>query len=341
MKLPAEIVARLRPAYEDQSVCVTGGAGFIGGHTVDALVSLGAKVSIIDDLSNSSLDHIEELVELDPARVRFLHASILDTHAMAAAVQGCTTVFHLAAIGSVPRSIREPRRTFDVNATGTVAVLEAARAGGARRVVFASSSSVYGGLGGAGVGQPAPRREDAPVNPLSPYAASKAAGEAALRAWCRAYGLIGVSLRYFNVFGPRQPADSAYAAVIPAFARALLGGQRPVVFGDGEQTRDFTFIANVVAANLAAGAADPLEGQAVNIGTGVGTSINDLARAMAQRCESPHIAPEHLEARTGDVRDSLADITLARSLLGYHPFADLGTGLDETVRWFRQAHAAR
>ncbi len=335
-------------------MCVTGGAGFIGGHLVDALLSLGATISVIDDLSNSALDHITELVELDPQRVRFVHGSILDERSLADAARGCATVFHLAAIGSVPRSIAEPKRAFSVNASGAVAVLEAARAAGARRFVFASSSSVYGGgemadgghgLNGAGLLSTGdhrpiqPRVETMPCSPLSPYAASKLAGEAAVRAWASSYGLKAVSLRFFNVFGPRQSPDSAYAAAIPAFAKRLLAGQAPLIHGDGLQSRDFTYVANVVAALLLGASSDvPLAGQAINIGAGRATNLLELASLLGARCGVPHLAPDFAPARPGEVRHSLADIGLARRTLGYQPFATLEAGLDETIAWFRRAY---
>lgn len=355
MRMPADLIASLRPAYEGLSVCVTGGCGFIGSHTVDALLSLGARVSVIDDLSNSDADHVMELIDLEPDRIRFIDASILDPRAMAEAMRGVNVVIHLAAIGSVPRSIIEPRRVFAVNAGGTVAVLEAARAAGARRIVLASSSSVYGGLaptpgsGGANAGGGAsanldavPRRESEPTQPRSPYAASKVAAEAAVQSWCRAYGLTGVSLRYFNVFGPRQSAATSYAAVVPAFTKNLLSGLPAVIFGDGCQTRDFTYIANAVAANLLA--ASPalearLDGQAINIGTGTRTSVLELARQLAERCNAANLRPRFEPARPGEVRDSLADTSLARRLLGYEPLVDLAGGLDETVMWSKRALA--
>lgn len=336
MKFPADIVGRLRPRYEGRSVCVTGGAGFIGGHLVDALLSLGASICVIDDLSNATLKHLGELIELEPERVRFLHASILDDEALADAVAGAQVVFHLAAVGSVPRSIKEPQRTWGVNATGTVRVCEAARAARAARLVFAASSSAYGD------NPQLPRVESQLAQPLSPYAASKLAGEEVLAAWARAFGLSTVSLRFFNVFGPRQPADSQYAAVVSAFTRKILAGEPPVIFGDGNQTRDFTFVSNAVLALLLAGAAEsPLAGEVVNVGTGRRVTIAELARLLADRCAAPHLAPRFEPARPGDVRHSLADISRARELLGYQVIASLEDGLDETVAWFRRAAAAR
>jgi UDP-glucose 4-epimerase len=359
MRLPADVVSSLRPAYSGLSVCVTGGCGFIGSHTVDALTSLGAKVSVIDDLSNAEPDHVLELVDLEPDRVRFIDGSVLDPRAMAEAVKGCSLVIHLAAIGSVPRSMIEPRRVFAVNAGGTVGVLEASRAAGVRRVVLASSSSIYGGVDAASPSTP--RHESATPSPRSPYAGSKVAAEAALTSWCRAFGISGVSLRYFNVFGPRQSAATSYAAVVPAFTKHLLAGLPPVIFGDGRQTRDFTPVANVVLANLLAGSPAlnaTLDGQAINIGTGVRTSVLELATMLAERCAAAGIGPGEGGAgagggggaggglrprfepsRAGDVRDSLADIALAKRVLGYAPVTDLAGGLDETIGWAKRALA--
>lgn len=341
VKLPADLVARLAQTYADRRVCVTGGAGFIGGHLVDALHSMHADVTVIDDLSNSTPDHLGELMELEPTRVRFIHGSILDDSALDAAFEKASVVFHLAAMGSVPASIADPRRAWGVNATGTVRVLEAARRSGAARVVSASSSSVYGdGTAdtAATQGQVSPKVETQVPAPLSPYAASKLAGEAAVRAWAKSYGLQGCSLRFFNVFGPRQPARSSYAAVVPAFASALLAGRAPTIFGDGGQSRDFTPVACAVVACLQAGAAQrDLAGAAINVGTGVRTSVAELAGLIAELAGAKDLRPTFNPAREGDVRHSLADISLARSLLGYTPVATLESALRETVTFHRQA----
>jgi nucleoside-diphosphate-sugar epimerase len=334
MKLPADKVARLRSAYAGKGICVTGGTGFIGGHLVDALVSLGANVRVIDDLSNSTLEHLAGLIELEPERVRFVHGSVLDDEAMTEAVEGCQCIFHLAALGSVPKSIEEPQRTWSVNATGTARVLQAARKAGASRVVFAASSSAYGD-------QPAlPKVETMLPQPLSPYAVSKLAAEQLMSVWAHCYGLSTVSLRYFNIFGPRQSADTAYAAVVAAFAKALLAGEAPVIYGDGTQTRDLTFVNNAVLATLLAAATPAkLSGQVVNVGTGRRVSILDLATMMAQQCGVPHVTPVFRAERPGDVKHSQADIGLARQLLGYEPVTMLEDGLLETVEWFKRTLA--
>ncbi len=330
IRLPAKIADPLREAYDNRRVCVTGGAGFIGGHLVDALTSLGASVTVIDDLSNSTADHLASLIELDPGRVRFIHGSILDPDAMARASESSSVVFHLAAICSVPRSIEEPRRTWEVNATGVLHVLEAARHTGARRVVFSASSSAYGNA------TKMPVSESLIPSPLSPYAASKLAGESLLTAYAESFGLSTISLRYFNIFGPRQPAGSPYSGVIPVFASRLLKGEPPVIMGDGSQTRDFTYVGNAVLANLLAGSSqDPLMGQVVNIGAGVQTSILDLAQQMMREFGMADARPEFGPPRTGDVLHSCADITRARALLGYEPITPFEEGLRLTLEWWR------
>ncbi|MFN9133375.1 MAG: NAD-dependent epimerase/dehydratase family protein [Phycisphaerales bacterium] len=346
MKLPVDLVARLKGPYDARKVCVTGGAGFIGGHVIDALCGLGSTVSVIDDLSNSTLDHLGEMIELDPSRLRFIHGSILDERALDESMRGCDLVIHLAAVGSVPRSIAEPQRSMAVNAMGTVRVLEAARRAGVRRIVSASSSSVYGDTPGApsagdasGAGIVTPRSETQLPAPMSPYAASKLAGEAAVRSWCLCYGMQGASLRFFNVFGPRQSADSAYAAVVPAFAASLLRGQSPVIFGDGQQSRDFTPVASAVAACLLAGATTrELCGQAINIARGERTTILELAQMIALASGAPSIQPTFRDARAGDVRHSLANIAMARALLDYTPLGTMNEAIAETVAFYRQTH---
>lgn len=341
LRFPAEAVSRLRPFYEGRVVCVTGGAGFIGGHLIDALLALGSSVTVIDDLSNSSLSHLSGLIDLDPDRVHFIHGSILDDAALDEAIAlqgGAKVIFHLAALGSVPRSVKYPERTFEVNAVGTLRVLEGARAANVPRVVYASSSSVYGD------GARQPKVETMLPAPASPYGASKLAGEQLCAVWARSYNLSTSVLRYFNVFGPRQRHDSAYAAVIPIVTRKLLAGERPMLFGDGTQTRDFTFVGNTVLGTLLAGATTrALAGEPLNIATGTRTSLLELtdrlATLVADNVPGSTIKPDFKPARAGEVLHSQADIARAKDLLGYEPVTTLEQGLSQTVAWYRQVAA--
>jgi nucleoside-diphosphate-sugar epimerase len=311
---------------------VTGGAGFIGGHLVDALLSLGAVISVVDDLSNSTPDHLGSLIDIEPERVRFIHGSILDDAALLDAFDGAETVFHLAAVSSVPRSIADPERTYAVNAIGTMRIAEVARRCHVRRIVYSASSSAYG------ANERLPKIETDVPEPVSPYAASKLAGEHVMLAWARTWNLSTISLRYFNIFGPRQPADSPYSGVVAAFARQLLSGKSPTIFGDGLQSRDFTHVANAVLANLLAAASDhPFAGEVVNIGSGDRTELVGLARAMAEGLGVPHLKPVFQPARAGDVRHSLADLTRARDLLGYQPIVSIQDGLRSTLDWYRES----
>lgn len=311
-------------SFANARVLVTGGAGFIGSHLVEALTSLGADVTVLDDLSGGSRENLEAF-----PRVRFTLGSILDREALTRVTRDQRFVFHQAALGSVPASVERPREYHEANTTGTLNVLEAARAAGVVRVVFAASSSAYGD-------NPVPWVETMPVLPKSPYAATKVAGEGLLRAFSGSYGLDTVSLRYFNIFGPRQNANSAYAAVIAAFAKSLLAGERPHIYGDGEQSRDFTFVHNAVHANLlAARASRPLNGEVINVGCGAQITVNHLARLMAQSLARPDLAPIHIPERAGDLKHSFADLARARSLLGYDSIVNFERGLAETVAWYR------
>lgn len=323
---------RVGGALRDAAVCVTGGAGFIGGHLCDALVSLGARVTILDDLSNSDTRHVGALIDRAPEHVRFIQGSILDPGALGEAMDGSSRVFHLAALGSVPKSVEQPERTWLVNATGTMRVLKAAQQAGVARVIYSASSSAYGN-------NPAlPKREDMAPEPESPYAAAKFAGESLCRSWAKCYGIDTVCLRYFNIFGTRQAADSAYAAVIPAFIKRWVNGQAPTIFGDGGQTRDFTHVSNAVLANLLGAVSDqPLGGEVVNIGAGIKTSVGELASMIQSRLGVEGLAPEHAPERVGEVRDSVADISRARELIGYEPITNLEDGLATTVDWYNAA----
>ena len=317
----------LEPAYRGRRVCVTGGAGFIGSHLVSALVELGADVSVIDDLSNGRRQNLPE-----PARGRLVAGSILDPAVLAKAVAGAQVIFHFAALTSVAESVERPEDYLNVNDTGTLRVLEAARAAAApgHRVVYAASSSVYGDRGEIALVETlAPR-------PASLYAASKCAGEQILSAYAESHGLSCISLRYFNVFGPRQRPDSPYAAVIPRFAEALLAGRRLTVYGDGTQTRDFTHVADAVRANLLAGASErALRGESINIACGRRSDLLSLIRLMGEIL-GVEPAYELAPPRAGEVKHSLADITAAGQLLGYRPLVSLEKGLRETLAYFAE-----
>ena len=335
MRLPAHHAERLRPVYEGTPVAVTGGAGFIGSHLVDALHARGAHITVIDDLSTSDLDHLGPLIELDPARLRFVHGSILEDAALARALAGVTRVFHLAALNSVPRSLDDPERTWAVNATGTLRVVRAAQSVGANRLVFAASSSAYGNT------ETLPKHEDMAPRPRSPYAAAKLAGEHLIASAAHTSDLDTAALRFFNVFGPRQREDSPYAGVVPRFATRLLEGKSPVIQGDGEQTRDFTYVENAVLALMLAAANDaPLNGEAFNVGCGERHSIRALAELLTQELAPDAGPPTFTDARAGDVRDSLADLTRARERLGYEPFVDFEEGVRRAAAWYREPIAA-
>lgn len=331
MVRPATSDDVLKGFYAGRAVCVTGGGGFIGSHLVDALVELRARVVSLDDLSNSDGSSLVKAVEGAPDRARFVFGSVLDPRALGDAVRGAQNVFHLAAMTSVPRSFEQPERVFEVNAMGTVRVAEASRRAGVGRLVYAASSSAYGDEPGM------PRVETMLPRPMSPYAASKLAGESVVASWSRAYGLSGVSLRLFNVFGPRQAAGDAYAAVVAAFTDRLLAGQPPIIYGDGSATRDFTPVASVVRAMLLAGAMeeDP-RGAVFNIGFGRRTSIADLARLLGRLTERPGVSPTFRAPRAGDVPHSLADISRASAMLGYTPSGTLEEALAETVAWYME-----
>jgi UDP-glucose 4-epimerase len=312
-------------AFAGARVLVTGGAGFIGSHICEAMSTLGADVIVIDDLSGGG----------DPSnvsnfpRVQFAKGSILDRDLLAKLTAGCRYMFLQAALGSVPASVERPRDYHEANTTGTLNVLDAARVAGVQRVMFAASSSAYGE-------NPVPWTETMPVLPISPYAATKVAGEALLRAYSGSYGLDTASLRYFNIFGPRQNANSAYAAVIAAFAKALLAGKHPIIYGDGEQSRDFTYVHNVVHANLlAARSTRPLAGEVINVGCGQSITVNHLAGEMAAALGRPELTAVHHPERAGDLKHSYADLARARAMLEYEPIVEFEPGLATTIAWYK------
>jgi nucleoside-diphosphate-sugar epimerase len=306
---------------------VTGGAGFIGSHMAEELVRRGERVRVVDSLvtgKRSNLDHV--------GPVEFIHADLADAGVAEAAVQGVDYVLHQAAIPSVPRSVAEPVLTHRANVDATLNVLLAARGAGVKRVVFAGSSSVFGDT------PTLPKREDMPTNPLSPYALHKLVGEQYGKLFHALYGLETVTIRYFNVFGPRQDPSSPYSGVISLFIRALVEGRSPTIFGDGEQTRDFTYVANVVDGALRACVAPRAPGQIINVATGSRISLNDLYAALA-RLTGSAVQPQYGPPRVGDVKHSLADISKAREILGYTPLVTLDEGLARTLAWFRASIA--
>jgi UDP-glucose 4-epimerase len=309
-----------------RTALVTGGAGFIGSHLVDALVLAGWRVRILDDFSSGR----ESNLEGPGAAAEVRRGDLCEEGVLEAAVAGMEVVFHQAALPSVPRSVAEPVRTHAVNASGTLRLLEAARHAGVRRVVYAASSSAYGDT------PELPKVESMPANPRSPYALQKWAGETYCRLFTDLYGLETVALRYFNVYGPRQNPESQYAAVVPRFAVACLRGESPVVYGDGGQTRDFTFVADAVRANLLAADAPKAAGSVVNVAGGRRISLNELLATIAELI-GVSVSARHEDARPGDVRDSLADLSRASRLLGYAPAVALREGLGQTIDSLRKS----
>lgn len=309
---------------------VTGGAGFIGSHIAEALVRRGDKVRVLDNLSTGRLTNLEPILD----QIEWIEADLCDAEAVGRAVAGVDCVFHEAALASVPRSVEAPLDTNAACVTGTVTLLDAARRAGVRRVVYAASSSAYGD-------QPtsAKRETDLPA-PISPYGAAKLAAEFYCQAFHATYGLETVALRYFNVFGPRQDPDSPYSAVIPLFLTALLEGRRPIVYGDGHQSRDFTFVGNVVQGNLLAADAPGVAGRTLNLANGRSTSLLELL-AVLNDLTGNDVRPVFEPPRVGDVRESLADITLARRLLGYEPATSFDEGLRQSIDYYRELVARR
>lgn len=303
---------------------VTGAAGFIGSNIVEELVARGERVIALDNLATGRISNLRPFLD----KVSFVEGDINDFEMLSRVFQGVDFILHQAAIPSVPRSVSDPLTSHDANATGTLKLLLAARDCGVKRVVFASSSSVYGDS------PVLPKQEDMPAHPLSPYAVNKLAGEEYCKVFTRIYGLPTVSLRYFNVFGPRQDPKSQYAAVIPAFIAAALSGTRPTIHGDGLQTRDFTYVKNVVLANLAACATDRADGEAVNIACGERISLLDLIDQINSNLGTS-IEPQFEPDRPGDVKHSLAAIDKAEELLGFHPEVSFAEGLSRTIEFMK------
>jgi nucleoside-diphosphate-sugar epimerase len=309
---------------------VTGGAGFIGSHIASALAASGAKLRIIDDLSTGYRENLEAI----DGDVDFVHGSVAGEDSLRRALEDVELVFHEAAIPSVPRSVEDPRQTHIASVESTFSLLLAAKERKVRRVIYAASSSAYGD-------QPTlPKIENMLPEPLSPYAVAKLVGEYYAQVFTRVYGLETLSLRYFNVFGPRQDPSSQYSGVISRFISALLKDESPVIYGDGEQSRDFTYVEDVVNANLKAAETVKGIGQVINVANGERITLNQLLAQLKDLTGKPDAVADYREPRAGDVRHSLADISRARDLLGFEPKIDLRTGLQQTIDWWKQSRFA-
>jgi nucleoside-diphosphate-sugar epimerase len=310
--------------YEGLPVLVTGGAGFIGSHLVRGLVNVGANVLVMDNFCASAPENLREL----EGQIGILEGDITHMADCERAMEGRKVVFHLAALGSVPRSVEEPVQYNTNNIGGALNVFDAARRAGVKRIVYSASSSCYGDT------PVLPKVETMTPTPKSPYAITKLVGEYYAKVYAEVYGMSTISLRYFNVFGPRQNPKSQYAAVIPAFASAIIRGNAPKIYGDGGQTRDFCFVDNVVYANMLGGSSErPLKGESVNIACGQNISLNAMLEKM-QTLLGKKVTPEYLPTRAGDVRDSLADIAAAERVLGYKPQVLFDEGLKRTCDWY-------
>jgi UDP-glucose 4-epimerase len=305
---------------------VTGGAGFIGSHLVEALATQGHPVRVVDDLSTGLRSN---LAGVKPAP-EIINGDVGDAATVARAIKDVKLVFHLAALASVQKSVEAPAETHRVCDTGTLNVLDAARRSGVRRVVYAASASAYGIPTGD------VQTEDEPIRPLSPYAAAKMAGELYMEAFTATYGLETVRLRFFNIFGPRQRADSPYSGVIAIFAGLMTAGKAPMVHGDGLQSRDFTYVSDVVQALLKAASMPGASGKVYNVGTGRSISLLDLVAALNRQL-AKNLTPTHGPKRIGDIRHSRADISRARRELGYEPKVYFDEGLEKTLRWYRES----
>jgi len=309
---------------------VTGGAGFVGSHIAAALAGAGARVRVLDDLSTGHAENLEEV----GGDIEFVRGGLTDPEALGGALRGVEVVFHEAAIPSVQRSVEDPEVTHRACVEGTFSLLVAARRAGVRRVVYAASSSAYGDQ------ETLPKAEEMRPEPLSPYAAAKLVGEYYCQVWSRVYGFETACLRYFNVFGPRQDPSSQYSGVISRFISALASGGRPVIYGDGEQSRDFTYVSNVVDGNLRAAESPQAVGRVINVATGRRTTLTELLEALKKITGRADVEAEYREPRLGDVRHSLADITRAREWLGYEPRVGLEEGLRNTLGWWKQSRYA-
>lgn len=310
---------------------VTGGAGFIGSHIAAGLAAEGVRVRIVDDLSTGYRENLEEI----GGEIDFVEGNLANESVLRRALQDIELVFHQAAIPSVPRSVENPRDTHVACVDATFSLLLAARDMGVRRLIYAGSSSAYGN-------QPKlPKSEEMLPEPLSPYAVAKLVGEYYCQTFTNVYGLETITLRYFNVFGPRQDPSSQYSGVISRFISTLLKGARPVIYGDGEQSRDFTYIDNVVSANLKAAEANQGLGKVINVANGERVSLNQLLQELISITGKSGVTADFQPPRAGDVKHSLADISRARELLGYKPLVDLRTGLERTISWWKQSRFAQ
>jgi nucleoside-diphosphate-sugar epimerase len=319
---PTEMGDPLNP-----TVLVTGGGGFIGSHTVEALLRTGRyEVRVLDNFATGHRANLEHLVD----DLHLVEGDVRDMETVEESVAGVDSIVHLAALPSVPRSVKAPITSNDVNAGGTLKLLSAAHRAGVGRVILASSSSVYG------ANTALPKREDMLPAPVSPYAASKLAAEQYVGVFARTYGMRTLSIRYFNVFGPRQDPASQYSGVVARFMTSALRGESCTVFGDGSQSRDFTYVDNVVTANLAALDAESLHGQPVNVACGVASTVNDLLEAISAALGAS-VVTEFAPRRTADVQHSLADCSLARALLGYEPSVAFQEGVSRTLAWYRES----
>jgi len=305
---------------------ITGGAGFIGCNLARYFLDRGHEVVVLDNFATGKRQNLTDILD----RIDLIEGDIRDRDAVDRGVQGCAAVFHEAALGSVPRSVADPVTSHDVNVNGTVTVLEAARAADVKRVIFAASSSAYGDP------PESPKHEDMPPLPKSPYAASKVAGEAYMRAYASVYGMETLSLRYFNVFGPHQDPDSTYAAVIPAWVSRILRGDRPIVYGDGQQSRDFCYIDNVCEANELAAGAPPgvCNGQPLNVACNRSTTLNEILDLLRELLGGD-VDAEYTDPRPGDVKDSLAAVQRAKETIGYQPKVYFSDGLRRSIDWYR------
>jgi len=305
---------------------VTGGAGFIGSNMVRFLLAKGQQVRVLDNFETGKRENLTAVAE----KIELIEGDIRDEETVKKAVEGARVVYHLAALGSVPRSIKDPATTHAVNATGTFNILQASKQFQVKRVVFASSSSVYG------QSEVLPQHEELPFAPISPYAASKAIGEIYCRAFYETYRLQTISLRYYNVFGPRQDPNSQYAAAIPLFVWALLRDKPPTIFDDGRQSRGFTYVDNVTEANWKAANVKEAHGEAVNISTAASVTVNDVVNEIRNLLDKENIQPVYAPPRSGDIKHSLADVRRAKEVIGYEPTVSFEKGIRKAIDWYRE-----